>query len=144
MTQAQQHNGNGHGMDFDLLAFQHCQEWIRAALEATTVRTTTLGDVFAMIQQHKAQLHPFPRCAFVTMLEEHPAVGLKSVSCWAGGGNMAEMLEVTPTIEAWARSQQCTHAFISGRQGWKRALASQGYVVDRIILVKDLRNAPPD
>lgn len=128
-----------------LREFWRCKKWIEEALESSAIRSLTVGDIFAMIAKGAAQLHPGKACCFVTTIDHFKTTGVRVISVYAAGGDLKEMEEMAPKIEAWAQSQGCTHVFIKGRRGWERSfLRTQGYQVDQVVLVKELNNAKPD
>ena len=121
--------------------FQRCKPWIEAALASGTVQTHTIGDVFALIANGGAQLWPMPNSVIVTVMDKYPN-GVQTVSAWAGG-NMAELEAKIPEIEDWACKQGCTHVFIKGRPGWRRAMfPGLGYRLDQVVMVKELAHVP--
>lgn len=82
-------------------------------------------DVVRMIVEGKAQLWPGKTSAMVT--EVHQFSTGKTLQCWLGGGDMAEMMAMEPGILAWARLVGCTEVLVEGRRGWERALKGAGY-----------------
>jgi len=85
----------------------------------------TEGELVAEIVAGRAQLWTGARSAMVTRLLAAPA--RRCIHAWLAGGDLDEILALVPGMEAWARTQGCTHATVNGRPGWRRALASQGY-----------------
>lgn len=82
--------------------------------------------VLGRILAGSAQLWIGERCAMVTevtQVEGEP----RKIHCWLAGGDMADILAITPGVEAWARMMGCKEATIEGRKGWSRVLAPMGY-----------------
>jgi hypothetical protein len=80
----------------------------------------------ARIASGLAQLWPGERSVMVTSLHPTPEGGCLHV--WLGAGDLAELLEMRPGVEAWGRAQGCQFVSIDGRPGWGRALRRYGYV----------------
>lgn len=96
-----------------------CRKWLLPALVDHTE-----ADILAELLANRAQLWPGKRSAFVTQLftNEEPAILV-----WLAGGDIRELLEMQPGLEAWARAQGCVAAWINGRKGWARALRKTGF-----------------
>lgn len=54
------------------------------------------------------------------------------------GNRGVEAIPLIVEIEEWARSQGANDIDVIGREGWKRALASQGYELVAVVLRKRL------
>lgn len=107
-------------------AFERAAPLLQAALDAEDERPLwTLDDVRIELEQGRAHLWLGERSAMVTTIQDFN--GERIIECWLAGGDMGEILSVTPIIEDHARSVGCTQAHITGRRGWVRALAPQGY-----------------
>jgi|JI9StandDraft_1071089.scaffolds.fasta_scaffold154827_3 hypothetical protein len=108
--------------------FDRAAPWLEAALKANDKRPLwTLEAVKAEIDSGNAYLWMFPNCCFVTTITPPYSNGERVIDAWLGGGDMNEMLQKTPELEAWGRSVGCTQAHVMGREGWTRALAPLGY-----------------
>lgn len=91
--------------------------------------------VWQAIESGHAQLWPLPNAALVTQIDIYPT-GLKECRAWLAGGELDEIVAITPEIEAWARKRGCTRAVIFGRRGWGKALT--GYREMAVTYAKDL------
>lgn len=85
----------------------------------------TMDDVRTELEEGRAHLWLGERSAMVTTISEFG--DQRIIECWLAGGDMGEILSLTPIIEDHARSVGCTQAHVAGRRGWVRALAPQGY-----------------
>lgn len=100
-----------------------CRPWLLAALrpecgtEASLVADLTLG---------LAQLWVGEAAALVTQRVDGPDGPCLHV--WLAGGDLTEILELKPGVEAWGRAQGCNRVTLSGRKGWRRVLAPHGFV----------------
>ena len=53
-------------------------------------------------------------------------------------GDLDEIRVLIGMAEQWGRDNGCTRAMIESREGWQKALKSQGYAPWQVTLVKDL------
>ena len=99
---------------------ERCRGWLTPALE-----DASWAEVAGELAARRAQLWPGERAAMVTTLQITP----QGPTChvWLGGGELSELLEMAPGIEAWARAQGCAFVTLSGRKGWARALKRRGF-----------------
>ncbi len=106
--------------------FDRAAPWLAAALTAEDDRPLwTLEDVKAELEARNAHLWMGDRAAMVTTISDFGSERL--IEAWLAGGEMNEILSMTPVIEDWARRVGCTQAHVTGRKGWVRALAPLGY-----------------
>lgn len=91
-----------------------------AALEDATEE-----EVIAELAANRAQLWPGERSAMVTMLNNTPEG--RCLHIWLAGGDMHELVAMTPGLEAWGRQQGCHYANIHGRRGWERVGRNLGW-----------------
>lgn len=108
---------------------------IEAALEYAG-GTHLIEDVQAEIEAGEAWFVWSDNSAMVVQLHEFPR--LKVASYWLAGGDLAELLDLTPSIEAWAKAQGCTKIYEAGRPGWTKALKPLGYAPLHTVVWKDL------
>ena len=114
--------------------FERVWPWLAAALEHAG-KTHRKEDLRRCIEEGVCQLHPLRNGAMVTTIQVHP---LWSQGCQlvASRGNLQEIVEVMPLLEVWLRSEGCTRAVVSGRQGWLKRLPT--YHQMGVIMEKDL------
>lgn len=113
-----------------------CRDWLVPALVEDEE-----GDVINELLTNRAQLWRGRRSALVTKLtltttEHRPQE--PCVVVWLGGGDIDELLEMRPGVEAWARWQGAKAARINGRPGWTRQLKAWGFEPDGDELRKEL------
>lgn len=120
--------------------FFRCKRWIESALATSPIRLCTVRDVFDAILDGRAFLWPGPNCCHV--VEITTVFRRRVCIAWLAGGDLSELLAMTPNIERWAREEmECEVALVTGRRGWLRPLAASGYTELHTTLGKDLRNA---
>lgn len=115
-------------------SFNRCWPWLHAAL-LYFGPTREKEHVWAEIYARKSQFWPGKNCAILTRIDIFPA-GLCCGNAWAAGGNLKEIKQLVPQIEAWLKAQGCKKIIIMGREGWERAL--DGYAKLGVRLVKDV------
>ena len=102
---------------------ERCRAWLEAGLEGGFY---TWEDLCSAIVHGRAYLWPGKNSAMVTQDEEYPS-GERVMQVWTAGGDLNEILEMAPGVEAAARNRGCTAVLIEGRAGWARALKARGY-----------------
>lgn len=107
--------------------FERAAPWLEAALYADDERPLwTLGDVKRDLEARRSHLWMGDASAMVTTISDW-ANGERIIEAWLAGGEMQEILAMTPVLEDWGRRVGCTQAHVQGRRGWVRALSPQGY-----------------
>jgi GNAT superfamily N-acetyltransferase len=116
-------------------AWARCIPHLQAALEHAG-GTHGIEDVARLVGQGRAQFWPGARCAVVTEFYDYPK--LRACNVWLLGGDLTELLDMLPAIEAWARGQGCARMLGGGpRAGWGRVLAPRGYRPGWTLYCKD-------
>jgi hypothetical protein len=100
--------------------FERCWQWLEAALKRHG-KTHEKHHVRDMVMAGKCQLWPYPNAAIVTEIVVFPT-GMKELRGWLSGGDLDEVLNALPEIEAWAKSMGCVRAAYTGRKGWIKAM----------------------
>jgi len=99
-----------------------------AALKAQDKRPLwTLDDVCHDLVNGDARIWLGRKSCMVTVESDYPRSGERLIEAWLAGGELSEIVETIPRIEAYARMQGCTQAHVSGRRGWERVLGPHGY-----------------
>jgi hypothetical protein len=109
---------------FDQGVWNRCRGWILPALRP---ECASEGELIADLASGRAQLWPGERSAMVTQCVAEARGPCLHV--WLAGGELKEILEMKPGVEAWGRAQGCTHVTIDGRPGWARVLRRHGYAL---------------
>src|SRR6185369_6707498 len=91
--------------------------------------------VWEAISKNRAFLWPGETCVLVTEILTAPT-GLKSHNTWLAGGNLDEIVRLTPSVEAWGRAQGCHRQLGTGRRGWLKVLS--GYKECAVRRSKDM------
>lgn len=103
--------------------YERVWPWLAAAMLRYD-ETHSKEDIWKSIENGTAHLWPLKRSAMLTTIDEYPT-GLKQIRGWLAGGDLQEIVEYIPTIEAWAKDVcGCTEAVIVGRKGWLKAFTN--------------------
>lgn len=114
------------------------REQIEAAL-VYSGHSHTFADVAEMVAANRAQFWAGPASVIVTQVVQEPQH--KVLHFFLAGGNLAELEQMTPFVEAWGKEQGCVRASLIGRKGWDRTfLSRQGWHNGMVVLEKDLNN----
>jgi hypothetical protein len=113
--------------------WNRCLPWIEAALDRTG-GTHDAADVLDAVNRGDMQFWPGRACALVTELIRYPR--LLACNYFLVGGDMAELLEMQASVEAWARTQGCTRMQCAGRFGWRRVL--KGWSEFCVVMTKEI------
>lgn len=99
--------------------------------------THTFEDIEEGIEEHRYQLWPGRHAVVVTEMIVWPRK--KLIHCFLAAGDLVEIHAIRTWAEEWARREGCGAVTISGRPGWERVLAADGYKKRSVTLEKDLR-----
>jgi hypothetical protein len=103
---------------------ERCRPWIEAALDYNG-GTHVWADIVAGIESGKMQLWPAPKAALVTEIIKYPRKQVLNV--FLGGGDLDQIMDMQPSVMAWAKAQGCEALHMSGRLGWTRTLPKYGW-----------------
>ena len=102
-------------------------ELLRPALE-TERPLFTIEDIATQLAQRNGVLWMGERSVIFTQFAAHPDKAEFVWEAGPAGGDLAELTQMIPLIEARALEAGATQAMIyAGRQGWARVLAPLGY-----------------
>ena len=87
--------------------------------------THDLAHVLSAIRRGKAQLWIEGDAVLVT--EVHCAPKEKELHFWLATGTLDQTIALSNKVMDWGREQGCTVATLSGRRGWIKALAPEGW-----------------
>jgi hypothetical protein len=107
---------------FDELA--RCRPWIEAALEHTC-GSHTFDDVASGIYAGRFFLFAKPRGCAVLEFNDYPQK--RGLNVFLVGGELDEILTGIEEIKALAREAGASEITMTGRSGWERVLAPQGW-----------------
>ena len=114
-----------------------CRKWIEDALEYSG-GTHTFDDIAGGVLEGRFHLWYGENSAIVTEIVVYPQ--LKDLHFFLAGGNLDELRQMTPAIEAWGKSAGCSRVSLAGRKGWERTFLKQdGYEPQWFILSKELK-----
>lgn len=96
--------------------------------------THTEEDIVAMLLAGRAGLWINGRCAAVTEIVQNGRI--KEVNVLLGGGEMADLVAMKPSLEKHAQDMGCQRVVIRGRKGWERVHSD--YALSGVSLYKDV------
>lgn len=101
-------------------------KWRQPLAEAMDLAFDTMEGLEQMVFQGRLQFWPGRGAAVITEIYTY-AGGEKVIQAKWAAGDVAEIMEMVPGIEAFGRMQGCTTALVEGREGWVRPLKPLGY-----------------
>jgi hypothetical protein len=101
-------------------------KWRERIAEAMDLAFDTMEGLEQMVLQGRLQFWPGREAAVITEIYTY-AGGEKVIQAKWAAGDVAEILEMVPGIEAFGRMHGCTTALVEGREGWVRPLKPLGY-----------------
>lgn len=108
---------------------------LEEALEAGG-QTHSLADVAEMIQSGDAQLWIDEEAVIVTEIIPQPM--RRTLHFWLAAGTLDKVIALSNELLEWGKQMGCDHATLSGRRGWVRALASEGWEEELVLMGKDI------
>jgi hypothetical protein len=97
----------------------------------------TLDDLEQKIATRRAFFFPGQEAAMVAEIAVYPG-GLRVFQVTWACGNVPELLQMAPGVEAMGRMLGCQHMLIEGQEAWKKLLAPLGYDLYSVTLHKAL------
>lgn len=85
----------------------------------------TLADVFEAVALGAAQLWVEGDTCLVTEVNDTPQV--RELHFWLATGALDDVIALTNKVMDWGRKQGCTVATLTGRFGWKKVMAREGW-----------------
>lgn len=98
--------------------------------------THTLRDVAEQIRAGDAQIWVDEDAVIVTEIHQTPR--MKVCHFWLASGQMDAVVELSHHVLEWAHGVGCTRATLSGRRGWERALAAEGWSLATVVLQREV------
>jgi hypothetical protein len=87
--------------------------------------THTVSDLLREVAAGEAQLWQNEDAILVTQVVEEPR--RKVLHFWVAAGDLDACVEMSRRVMEWGRSVGCDYATLTGRKGWLRALADEGW-----------------
>lgn len=103
--------------------WERCAPWIAAGLDGSH---HTMGDLEDRTRRGDAMLWPGDRCAVLTQIVAQTD-GARILDVISAGGDLDEIVAMTPGVLAAARAAGCSEMIVEGKRGWERALKPLGF-----------------
>ena len=113
--------------------WERCKPYIAKAIKHQD--SYTIGDIEDKIRHGQFHLWPGKKSAMVTGFAEYPQ--LKALNMVFCGGDYKELENMLPSIEKFARLNDCKRLYGGGRSGWLRKIKHLGFE-DACLIKKDL------
>jgi hypothetical protein len=97
----------------------------------------TIDELESRVASRRAFFFPGAKAAMVGQIEVYPGGARVFQILWATG-DVTELLQMAPGIEALARMMGCVEILIEGREAWRRLLEPMGYALFSVTLRKAL------
>lgn len=111
------------------------RDLIAAALEHGPP-THTVEDVLEEIRLQRAQLWEGAKSIIVTEVQDYPRARI--LHFWLAAGDLDEVIALSHIAMDWGRANGCERATLAGRRGWERALKSEGWNHQLVLLGRPL------
>ena len=111
------------------MQWNRCKHWIEDALEYQD--SYTIDHVEDKISRGLFHLWAGKRSALVTEFVIFP--NHKVLNLLFCGGDYNELVEMLPSIEAFAKAAECKRMYGGGRKGWSRKLKNLGFDEEHMI-----------
>ena len=98
--------------------------------------THTIHDVLDQCQEGKARMWHREGAVIVTEVYEYPQT--KVIHFWLAGGELKSVIALSREVLDWARANGCKRATLAGRKGWTKALASEAWHPELVLMGKEL------
>lgn len=96
----------------------------------------SIEHVLAAVRRGEAQLWLDGDAAIVTEVNDAP--NHRELHFWLATGTLEDVIALSNKVTEWGRERGCTVATLSGRFGWKKALAQEGWEPTMIVMGKRL------
>lgn len=98
--------------------------------------THTLVDLIDALEAGDARIWVGPGAAIVTQLHDVPTG--RVLHFWLAAGELAAVIELQQEAIEWGQTVGCTRATLSGRKGWAKALAGDGWRPELVLMSKEI------
>lgn len=119
-------------------AWARCRPYIEGALKHC-FGGYSVDDVARGVEDGRYAFFPGRACAIVTEFWEGPQI--KALNLWLMGGDLAELRQIYPTVEGFARQHGCREIAgggLHGKRGWERVTRRLGFEPRWTIYSKEL------
>lgn len=114
---------------------ERCRVWIESALEYSG-DTHDFDDIVAGVEAGLMQFWPAQDSCVVTEIAAYPKH--KALNIFLAGGNMDTLMDMFPSVEEFARINECKRVTLSGRPGWQKVMDQHGFKPAFVNLSKEI------
>lgn len=87
--------------------------------------THTIEDLLDQIKRGDAQLWTSENACIVTEVQDFPRK--RVLHFWLAAGGLHPVIALSRDVLDWSKSIGCASATLTGRRGWEKVLASEGW-----------------
>lgn len=98
--------------------------------------THTIADVADLIERGDCKLWVGEGAAIVTQLIDEPQK--RVCHFWLAAGELTAVVGLSRKVLEWAKENGCARATLAGRWGWVRALASEGWAEELVLMGREV------
>jgi len=98
--------------------------------------THSIEHVLSAVRDGDAQLWLEKDACIVTEVNDAP--NMRTLHFWLATGTLGDVIALSNKVMAWGRDCGCTVATLSGRRGWLKALAAEGWEPHSVEMVRRL------
>ena len=99
--------------------------------------THDVDDVLDQISRGDAQLWLSDGALIVTEVYDTPMV--RELRFWLACGDLQPVIELSHKVLDWGKNEKgCTQATLTGRKGWVKALAAEGWEASMVVMGRKL------
>lgn len=110
-----------------------CLPWLQAALQRSGFGTTIHEMADRVLFNDRFDLWPGDAAVIVTERSG------ENLNFWLAGGDLEELEQMVPCVDAWAQDKGFKRVLLYGRRGWERTfLREQGYSPRWTVMAKEL------
>lgn len=87
--------------------------------------THSIEDVLDQVRRGQAQMWTEGDACIVTEVHDYPRK--RVLSFWLATGELQDVIALSRKVLAWGRENGCVSATLTGRRGWEKVLAAEGW-----------------
>ena len=87
--------------------------------------THDIADVLEMVRRGTAQMWQAGEACIVSEVRDFPKA--RVLHFWLATGELDAVIALSRDVLAWGKANGCVSATLSGRRGWEKVLAAEGW-----------------
>lgn len=115
--------------------YARVRDYLLPAIERTN-GTHTEDDILVGLISGQFKLWALEKSVGITEFQTYPR--MKVLNVFLAGGDLDEIMNFTPTLEAYGLKNGCSRMTFGGRPGWEPVMQERGYKRGGVFLYRDL------